>query len=189
MRLIGLLLVSAALAGCDTQKGSEQQGAEANAAAVEGVPVKGVDRSQAGKPVPETELADPDNDPGNLAQLKGKPLLVNLWATWCVPCVKELPTLVALGNGTDAFNVVAVSQDMAPRASIDAWLTEKKLDGLEVWHDPKMSLSGALGTQVLPTTILDDASGKEVWRYTGDLDWTGPEAAKLLAEAGGAAKG
>ncbi len=47
-----------------------------------------------------------------------------------------------------------------------------------------MSLSGAMGAEVLPTTILFDAKGREVWRYVGDLDWTSPEAAKLLAEAG-----
>jgi thiol-disulfide isomerase/thioredoxin len=189
VRLILLLLASLTIAGCDTQKAPQQQGAEQNEVTPEGVPTKGVDRSHAGKPLAEAELTDPDNDPGQLAELKGKPLLVNLWATWCVPCVKELPTLAALSKSRPALNVVAVSQDMAPRASIDAWLTEKKLDGLEVWHDPKMALSGALGTQVLPTTILYNAAGKEVWRYTGDLDWTGPEAAKLLAEAGAAPKG
>jgi hypothetical protein len=78
---------------------------------------------------------------------------------------------------------------MGPRSSVDAWLTSKGFEELEVWHDPKMALSGALGAQVLPTTILYDASGREVWRYTGDLDWTGPEAAKLLSEAGGASAG
>ena len=54
---------------------------------------------------------------------------------------------------------------------------------LGAFHDPKMALSGALGAEVLPTTILFDAEGREVWRYVGDLDWTGREAAKLLAEA------
>jgi len=187
VRLILLLLAAVAIAGCDTQKPQQQQGAEQNAP--DGVPTQGVDRRNAGKPLPDIELSDPDNDPGRLSELKGKPVLVNLWATWCVPCVKELPTIEALAKRSGAPLVIAVSQDMAPRASVDAWLTEKKLDDLEVWHDPKMALSGGLGVQVLPTTILYDASGKEVWRYTGDLDWTGEEAAKLLAEAGPAAKG
>jgi hypothetical protein len=78
---------------------------------------------------------------------------------------------------------------MAPRSSVDAFVKQHGLDDLEVWQDPKMALSGALGVQVLPTTILYGADGKEIWRYTGDLDWTGPEAAKLLAEAGAGAKG
>jgi hypothetical protein len=60
---------------------------------------------------------------------------------------------------------------------------------LKPYQDPKMSLSGALGPDtVLPTSILIGADGKEVWRYIGDLDWTSPEAAKLLGEAGGAPK-
>ncbi|WP_246167427.1 TlpA family protein disulfide reductase [Sphingomonas piscis] len=190
MRLIVLLLAAAAVAGCDTQKASEQQGAEANAsAAAQGVPAKGVDRSHKGASIPDAMLTDPDGDPGQLAELEGKPLLVNLWATWCGPCVKELPTLVALSKRGGDLNVIAVSQDMGERTTVDAWLTDKKLDGLEVWHDPKMSLAGALDVQVLPSTILYDATGKEVWRYTGELDWSGPEAAKLLAEATAAAKG
>lgn len=60
---------------------------------------------------------------------------------------------------------------------------------LEVWHDPKMALSSASGAEILPTTILYDAKGREVWRYVGDLDWTGEEGARLLAAAGPPKKG
>ena len=57
------------------------------------------------------------------------------------------------------------------------------------YQDPDMGLSGSLGPDtVLPTTILYDAQGREVWRYVGDLDWTSPEAARLLAESGVSAK-
>ncbi|MEO6359020.1 MAG: TlpA disulfide reductase family protein [Sphingomicrobium sp.] len=182
MRLILLLLATLAIAGCDTQKPERQQGAADEAAATASGPKEGVDRRHAGKQLPDIELSDPDNDPGQLSQLKGQKVLVNLWATWCVPCVKELPTLEALAKHAGAPTVVAVSQDMAPRASVDAWLTKKKLESLEVWHDPKMAISAGLGVEVLPTTILYGADGKEVWRYTGDLDWSGPEAAKLLSE-------
>ncbi len=189
MRLILILLAAMAIAGCDTQKAEQQQGEGDQAATPEGVPKQGIDRRSKGKPLPDTELSDPDNDPGQLAQLKGTPLLVNIWATWCVPCVKELPTLIALSKRKGAPTVIAVSQDMAPRASVDAWLTQKGFEDLEVWHDPKMGLSGGLGVQVLPTSILYDAEGKEVWRYTGDLDWTGAEAAKLLAEVSAAGAG
>lgn len=182
MRLILLLLTMAAIAGCDTQKAEQRQGAEQAAASGESAFTKGVDRSQKGKPAPDTQLFDPDNDPGALSELAGKPVLVNLWASWCVPCVKELPTLQALGK-SGGVSVIAISQDMAPRSSVDAFIDKHQLGELEVWHDPKMALSGSLGVQVLPTTILYDAAGKEVWRYTGDLDWSGPEAAKLLTEA------
>ena len=79
--------------------------------------------------------------------------------------------------------MIAVSQDMAPKASVDAFLAGKKISRFAAFHDPDMGLSGALGAQVLPTSVLFDAEGREVWRYVGDLDWTSEEAAKLLAEA------
>ena len=190
MRLIVLLLALVAVAGCDTQKPQKQQEAAGNeTAGAESGFTKGADRSHKGKSMPDAELIDADHDPGALSELKGEPILVNLWASWCVPCVKELPTLQALGKRKGAPTVIAISQDMAPRSSVDAFVKQHGLDDLEVWQDPKMALSGALGVQVLPTTILYGADGKEIWRYTGDLDWTGPEAAKLLAEAGAGAKG
>jgi thiol-disulfide isomerase/thioredoxin len=145
---------------------------------------KGLDESKAGQAIPDIELKDADDEPASLADAKGEPVLVNIWATWCAPCVKELPTLQALGARAGAPRVIAVSQDMAPRGSVDAFLDKNKLGNLEVWQDAKMELSGATGAQILPTTILYDAGGREVWRYVGDLDWNGPEAAKLLADAG-----
>ena len=81
----------------------------------------------------------------------------------------------------------AISQDMGPQGSVEAFLKTLKVDDLGAFHDPKMALSGALDAQVLPTTILYDAQGHEVWRYVGDLDWTGPEAARLLADIPSAA--
>jgi thiol-disulfide isomerase/thioredoxin len=111
---------------------------------------------------------------------------VNLWASWCAPCVKELPTLDQLAR-TRKVQVLAVSQDDGPHASVVAFLQAHKIATLEPYQDPKMGLSGALGPDtVLPTSILFDADGKEVWRYVGDLDWTSPEAAKLLSEASAA---
>jgi hypothetical protein len=81
-----------------------------------------------------------------------------------------------------------VSQDTGPQGSVEAFLKKLKVDGLGAYHDPKMALSGALNAQVLPTTVLYDAQGREVWRYVGDLDWTSGEASKLLAEAGASQK-
>jgi thiol-disulfide isomerase/thioredoxin len=115
---------------------------------------------------------------------RGKPLLVNLWASWCAPCVKELPTLDRLATSNAAVRVLAVSQDMGPHASVVAFLDQHKIADLEAFQDPKMALSGGLGVEVMPTTLLYDAQGREVWRYVGELDWTSGEAARLLAEAG-----
>ena len=154
-------------------------------------PVKGVDRSRKGQLAPDVAFNDPDGGEIEMADFKGVPTLINLWASWCAPCVKELPTLDRLAarherNGD--LGIVAVSQDTAPHGSVVAFLDKLKVTRLGAFHDPKMALSGGLGVEVMPTTVLYDAEGREVWRYVGDLDWSGEEAARLLAEGGVAIK-
>ena len=180
MRLILLLLALVAIGGCDRQNPEQQQ--EAAPAADSAGSVKSVDRSRAGKPVGELRLMNAEEEATTLAGVKGKPVLVNFWAVWCAPCVKELPTLDALSKQPGAPKVIAISEDSATRAQADAFLADHKLGALEVWRDPDMT-GGAAGVQILPTTILIGSDGKEIWRYAGDLDWTGAEAKKLLAEA------
>ena len=186
-RLIVLLLIglSGFITGaCDRQKPEAPQAAPTEAADQE-ASGKGVDRSHKGEAAPTVTFKNPDGGDFTLAKFKGGPVLVNLWASWCAPCVKELPTLQKLeeSHATDGqLGVIAVSQDMAPKGSVDAFLASKQISRFAAFHDPDMALSSALGVQIMPTTILYDKAGKEVWRYTGDLDWTGAEAAKLLAE-------
>ena len=182
MRLILLLLAALAATGCDRQEGSGQQGEQA---AAPGIPVKGLDRSHKGKPFPDVAIRELDHDSEvRHDALRGTPTLINLWATWCAPCVKELPSLNALAKQRMAdLAVMPVSQDMAPPASVNAFLDKLDVENMGRYQDSKMALSAALGVEVLPTTILYDSDGRELWRYTGDLDWTGEEARKLLAEA------
>jgi thiol-disulfide isomerase/thioredoxin len=189
MRHFAIAAALLALAACNKQ--ATPPAGDNAASAAEAGPQKGVDRSHKGTPAPDAAFHNPDGGEISLAKFKGVPTLVNLWATWCAPCVKELPTLdrLAQSHRTDGqLGVIAVSQDMGPQASVDAFLKLHKIEDLGAFHDPRMALSGALGPDtVLPTSILYDAQGNEVWRYVGDLDWTGPEAAKLVAEAGAAA--
>lgn len=176
-----LVLALLAVSGCDRQKPQPQQGEATGARPA--AAKSGIDRSRSGQAMPQAVFRDPDGEEVALKEFVGRPLLLNLWASWCAPCVKELPTLDALSVEAGAPRVLTVSQDMAPQGSVVAFLETHKLARLEAWHDPEMALSGELGVQIMPTTILYDKAGKEVWRYTGDLDWTGPEAKKLLAEA------
>jgi thiol-disulfide isomerase/thioredoxin len=146
---------------------------------------KGVDRSHNGTAAPKIGFNDPDGNATSLAAFVGKPTLVNLWASWCAPCVKELPTLDKLARAeAGRINVVAISQDDAPHASVQAFLQTHKIATLDSYQDPKMRLAGSLGAEVMPTSVLYDANGREIWRYVGDQDWTSAEAAKLVAESG-----
>lgn len=166
------------LAGCG-HKASNTEGSQTAPAA--GI-VKGPDRSHAGKALPALMIENPQGKRASLPDPAGKPMLVNLWATWCGPCIKELPTLQALSQSAGAPRVIEVSEDMGSRASVDAFLKQHGIDKLKSWQDPKSTLTATLDAQVLPTTIYYDAQGRELWRYIGDLDWTGPQAAKLLEE-------
>lgn len=138
-----------------------------------------VDRSHAGMPAPDVRLTTPDGKATTLAAYRGKPVLVNLWATWCAPCVKEMPTLdTVAGTLRGRVPVVAISQDMDPKKA-EAFLDARRFASLTPLLDPKLGFSLALGAN-LPTTILYDAAGKEVWRVTGDRDWASAESRALI---------
>ncbi len=182
--LIACLLSLSALAGCDRKSPAPEQASAVSpdkAAPAASAPTAHLDRSHAGAAMPTAAFQTLDGKPATLAQFRGKPLLVNLWATWCAPCLKEMPTLDALAaKGT--VRVLPVSQDLDGAAKVRPYLAKAGLKALQPTLDPKLGLSLAYQAN-LPTSVLYDSGGKEVWRYTGDLDWTGAEATKLLAEA------
>jgi len=184
-RLTFIAAAMVALAAC-SPSAPQKPAANDAAAAEQPESGKGVDRSHRGTAAPDAAFANGDGEQTSIADVAdGKPLLVNLWASWCAPCVKELPTLDRLSQKPNArLKVIAISQDMGPHASVEAFLTTNKIVNLEAYQDKSMAVSGALNAQVLPTSVLYDSKGREVWRYVGDLDWTSPQAAKLLSEAG-----
>jgi thiol-disulfide isomerase/thioredoxin len=184
--VIFCLLASLGLAGCDKQKGSAPQGGQVPSAwsgPRTEAPTGRLDRSKAGTAAPATIFQDPDGEPASFADFKGKPLLVNLWATWCAPCIAEMPTLDALAARDKGLQVLAVSQDLDGRDKVEAFFAERRFAELEPYLDPEMALMSELKVDTLPTTILYDAEGREVWRMTAKEDWQGERAAKLIAEA------
>ncbi len=130
------------------------------------------------KPVPELTLTDlADEQPTNLDGYRGKPLIVNLWATWCAPCVKEMPSLAKLAADLKdkGVAIVAISEDRGGKFVVDPFLKEHAIAGLPIYLDKTMSTGKALkGSTILPMTILVDADGNEVGRVFGDRDWDSP---------------
>ena len=174
-----LAAVTLALAGCDRQSGQNAQPA-ATGGATEPAPT--IDRSHKGSQLPKLTFHDAAGRDINTATLTGKPLVINLWATWCAPCVAELPTLDVLAGKGD-IRVLTVSQDTRGPEKIAAFLTAKGLGHLAGWLDPDGTAATQYQVTTLPASIYYDAQGHEVWRMTGGHDWTGATAAKLLAEA------
>lgn len=160
-----------------------QQAEGANVAAPAPASLAKLDRSHKGEAAPAFPFVDAQGKKHTLADFRGKPVLLNLWATWCAPCVKEMPTLDALAaREGDRLQVLTISQDF-DAAKVAPFFAEKKFRKLQPYRDPDLAFSTQLGVN-LPTTILYDAAGREIFRMSGDADWSGDAAAKLIAEAG-----
>jgi thiol-disulfide isomerase/thioredoxin len=179
LRLLIALLLSVWLAGCDRQKAEAPQGEAPGEKIEAGL----IDRSRAGTPAPDTLFEDPGGETVSLADFQGKPLLVNLWATWCAPCVVEMPTLDRLAQREgERLQVLTVSMDMNGHDKVRAFFGEREFKAIESHIDPKADLMFALETTVLPTTILYDAEGREVWRMVGPEEWDGERAREMLGD-------
>ncbi|HST36292.1 MAG TPA: TlpA disulfide reductase family protein [Allosphingosinicella sp.] len=186
------LLTVLALSGCDRQKADPPQGAAPEAANEAGnqaaahYPTGRLDRSHAGAVAPSVRFEDPEGRPVTLASFRGKPLLVNFWATWCGPCIVEMPALDRLAaREGETVTVLAISQDSGGRQLVEDFFGRRSFQRLEPYLDAEMRMMTALQLDTLPTTILYDAEGREVWRMTGMAEWEGERAARLLTEAEG----
>ena len=148
------------------------------------MPTGEIDTSEAGALMPAVNLSNPDGRTLNLGALQGTPGLLNLWATWCAPCVKEMPLLDDLASEYDGrLRVVTASQDMQGAEKVAPFFAEKGYARLEPWMDPENELSFAIGGGVMPTTVLYDGAGQEIWRVQGDYDWSSEEARAAIDAA------
>ena len=141
--------------------------------------------------LPDLTFKDASGEPRKLADFKGRTVLLNLWATWCVPCRKEMPALDALQTklGDDKFQVVAVNIDTRTLEKPKAWLDEIGIKGLGYFADPSAkvfqdlkAIGKALG---MPTTLLVDPQGCELGVLAGPAEWASDDAIKLIETAKG----
>ena len=139
------------------------------------------------KPLPDLAFDDADDKPLKLADYKGKVVLLNFWATWCGPCVKEMPSLDKLQAEmeNDKFIVLPLSLDGPSRPKVAPFYRDKKLAHLGVYFDKGKKAMQALNISILPTSILIDAAGRELGRLEGEADWEKPEALALVKAAVG----
>ena len=139
---------------------------------------------------PPVELADVafEDEAGgrkSLSDFKGKAVLLNLWATWCLPCRHEMPSLDRLQKemGSDQFEVVALSLDRAGREAARKFFDEINVQNLKLYIDPTMKAGNGLRAVGMPTTILIGKDGKELGRLPGPAQWDSAAAKTLIQEA------
>ncbi|MGO4407034.1 TlpA family protein disulfide reductase [Bosea sp. RAF48] len=141
------------------------------------------------QPAPELAFTGPDGQPMTLAALKGKTLLVNLWATWCAPCLKEMPALDTLQKemGGPDFAVVAINIDTRNLDKPKTWLAENKVTTLPFYGDPQaatfQALRAAHKVEGMPVSIIVDKSGCELGIIQGPADWASAVSKALMKAA------
>ncbi len=143
-----------------------------------------IDRSHAGEPAPPIAVEAQGGTTTTVAALVAaahRPVLVNLWATWCVPCRAEMPALDALAKARGAKLVVLpVSEDLEGWRAVSRFFTPARFPALTTWVDQPGSYAVKLGVAGLPVSILYGADGREKWRVNGPLKWGSAEVAALL---------
>ena len=137
------------------------------------------------KPVALAEVLDPKDQTVTLEAFRGRVVLLNLWATWCVPCREEMPALNRLQDkrGSKDFTVLTVAQDRSGRAKVEAFLAQIGAGKLEPYLDTSMKSGRAWGAYGLPMTLLLDRQGREIGRLVGIAEWDGPDALMLIDAA------
>ena len=145
--------------------------------------------------LPDLAFEDADGKPRKLSDWRGKTVLVNLWATWCVPCRKEMPALDSLQTklGGKDFEVVAINIDTRDAEKPKNFLKDGNLTQLSYFSDQKAkvfqdlkNIGKALG---MPTSVLVDAQGCEIANIAGPAEWASDDAVKLIKAAVQPAKG
>lgn len=134
-------------------------------------------------PVPDTVFTDEAGTELTLASFKGEVLLVNMWATWCAPCVQEMPALIKLKDALkgSGAKLIAINQDRSGKDVARPFLNEKGFD-LDLYLDPKGDLGRAMKTGGLPSTYVISADGVVIGSVLGMAAWDAPEVVTYFKE-------
>jgi thiol-disulfide isomerase/thioredoxin len=137
------------------------------------------------EPLPAISYVDSTGAARTEADLKGRVVLLNLWATWCVPCLKEMPGLDRLQKelGSDKFEVVALSVDRAGPDAAKKFLDKIKVQNLKLYADASAKAAISLKAVGMPTTLLLNTKGEEIGRLIGPAEWDSADAKKLIGAA------
>ena len=132
--------------------------------------------------VPQLEFTDSEGHARTLTDFRGKVVLLNIWATWCLPCRKEMPTLDRLEAtlGSDDFMVLPLSIDRGGAERVKKFYTEIGVQHLAIYVDSSRKVEAGLDTVGLPTTLLIDRQGRELGRVSGGAEWNAPETVAFL---------
>lgn len=134
------------------------------------------------RPLPALDIRDNESRPAGLDTFRGRPVLMNLWASWCLPCVAELPALDRLKPiiEPEGLRVVALCLDRSGAVGAVNTYARLGIKNLAVSVDYRRQAGESFGAAVLPTTLLLDSQGREVARFVGGAAWDGPESLALL---------
>jgi thiol-disulfide isomerase/thioredoxin len=128
-------------------------------------------------PPPPFAFTDAEGKEHGAADFAGHGLVVNLWATWCLPCIAEMPALdrAQAMLAAEGVHVLALSSDREGRAKVEPFYRDHGIRHLGLWLDPRGAAQRALGARGLPTTLIIDRKGQERARLEGAAEWDGPE--------------
>jgi thiol-disulfide isomerase/thioredoxin len=131
---------------------------------------------------PDIVFVTADGKESHLSDFVGHGMVINLWATWCVPCVLEMPSLAALSKALapDDIAVLPLSSDRGGARVVGTFYEEHGITGLPVLLDPKGAAARAWGARGLPTSLIIDKQGRERARLEGSADWSTPAAAAIV---------
>lgn len=133
-------------------------------------------------PAPAIAFDAADGSEHHLKDFLGHGMVINLWATWCMPCVEEMPSLAKLSKTLAPADiaVLPLSSDRGGARAVETFFQEHSITGLPVLLDPRSAAAHALHARGIPTSVVIDKQGREVARMEGSADWSTPAAAALV---------